>query len=182
MNQDESKVSHSSGQMGMNQNIVVTYQGIHGVTQQLNLGEGSAKEEGNAWSKLFTFNRTISSGMTLNFKPPTVIDDKPVVILEAPEIVKQKLKWNNALAVSTFGEAPALSYMRNYIALYWNFVAKPELYYYDDGFYIVKFQNTQDIDDVLFSGPYSINSKPLILQYWTHDFDFTQELPTTIPL
>ncbi|PHT68133.1 hypothetical protein T459_27620 [Capsicum annuum] len=38
------------------------------------------------------------------------------------------------------------------------FVVEPELYYHDDGIYIVKFQDTQDRDDVLFSGPYSINS------------------------
>ncbi|PHT40670.1 Ycf20-like protein [Capsicum baccatum] len=67
----------------MNQNIEVTHQRIHEVARQLNLGEGSAKEEGNAWSKLLTFNCKTST---------------------------------------------------------------------------VKFQNKQDRDDVLFSGPYSINS------------------------
>ncbi|KAF3664591.1 putative vacuolar amino acid transporter 1-like [Capsicum annuum] len=120
----------------MDQNIAVTYQGIHGVARQLNLGEGSAKEEGNTWSNLFTFNRTTSTGMTLNFKPPTIIDARTVVILEAPEIEKQTHKWNNALVVSSFGEAPAFSYMRNYIARYWKVVVEPELYYHDDGFYI----------------------------------------------
>ncbi|KAF3655978.1 hypothetical protein T459_15109 [Capsicum annuum] len=119
----------------MDQNIAVTYQGIHGVARQLNLGEGSAKEEGNTWSNLFTFNRTTSTGMTLNFKPPTIIDARTVVILETPEIEKQTHEWNNALVVSSFGEAPAFSYMRNYIARYW-----------------------KDRDDVLFSGPYFINS------------------------
>ncbi|MCD7466011.1 hypothetical protein HAX54_002324 [Datura stramonium] len=40
-----------------------------------------------------------STGMTLTFKPLTVVDGRPVVMLETPEIDKQTTDWDNAIVV-----------------------------------------------------------------------------------
>uniref|UniRef100_A0A0V0HCQ1 Putative ovule protein n=1 Tax=Solanum chacoense TaxID=4108 RepID=A0A0V0HCQ1_SOLCH len=108
-----------------------------GVAQQLNFREDTNTDGKKTWNSLFTLNRTATTGMPLSYNPPKIIDGRPVVVLEAPEIAKQTDEWNNALVVYTFGEAPAFSYMNNYIARYWNFVAVPELYNHDAGCYIV---------------------------------------------
>lgn len=34
--------------------------------------------------------------------------------------------------------------------------------------------------DVFYSGPYTINSRNIILKPWTNDFDFSNEYPTEI--
>ncbi|KAF3647035.1 hypothetical protein FXO37_20172 [Capsicum annuum] len=42
--------------------------------------------------------------------------------------------------------------------------------------------NQQDRDEILYSGPYTMNSMPLLLKIWSLTFDFQQEFPRTIPL
>lgn len=39
-----------------------------------------------------------------------------------------------------------------------------------------------DMQDIYYSGPYSINNRPMILKLWTSEFDFNEEFPTEIPL
>lgn len=114
--------------------------------------------------------------------PPTVIDGRPIVTLEHSEIVKQTEEWRNALVLYVIGETPNFSYMSSYIARNWNSVAAPDIYLHDDGFYIVKFKNIHDRDEILYSGLYTINSMPMILKVWSSDFDFKQEFPRTMPL
>ncbi|KAM3326042.1 hypothetical protein P3S67_001168 [Capsicum chacoense] len=72
--------------------------------------------------------------------------------------------------------------MKRYIAQHWKSIAKPELYYHDEGYYIVKFQTEANIKEILYSRPYSINNKPVILKQSMPYLDFNSEFLTKIPL
>ncbi|KAM3222421.1 hypothetical protein P3L10_021691 [Capsicum annuum] len=54
--------------------------------------------------------------------------------------------------------------------------------WHDEGYYIAKFNNSQNRDEILYSGPYTMNGMPLYLKVWSPKFDFQQEMPTTLPL
>ncbi|XP_010314925.2 uncharacterized protein [Solanum lycopersicum] len=64
----------------------------------------------------------------------------------------------------------------------WSSVSKPEVFLHEDGYYLIKFQKVSDMNEVLFSGPYSINNRPIILKQWSPEFDFGSEFLTEIPL
>lgn len=57
-----------------------------------------------------------------------------------------------------------------------------ELYLHEEGYYVIKFQTIEDLNEVFYAGPYSINNRPILLKAWTPDFDFNVEFPTEIPL
>lgn len=40
----------------------------------------------------------------------------------------------------------------------------------------------EDMKEVIYSGPYTINNKPIILIPWSLNLDFSKEFPTKIPL
>ncbi|XP_075106819.1 uncharacterized protein LOC142179834 [Nicotiana tabacum] len=61
-------------------------------------------------------------------------------------------------------------------------VAEPEVYYHEEGYYIIKFQLIADLNEVQYAGPYSINNKPMILKQWCPEFDFNVEFLTELPL
>ncbi|XP_060195078.1 uncharacterized protein LOC132624291 [Lycium barbarum] len=134
------------------------------------------------WTNLFSQNRVASKGMPLAYVAPTVVDGKPVVYVEEDEVKQQTQNWMNALVVYTMGDTPSYTFMSNYVARNWNTVACPEVYYHDEGYYIVKFQSPEDRDEIMFAGPYTMNSIPLVLQFWTPEFDFHEEYPRTMPL
>lgn len=61
----------------------------NGVARQLNLEDGKGNQGEIAWSRLFTLNQVATTGMPLTFKPPSIIDGRPIVVLETPEVAKQ---------------------------------------------------------------------------------------------
>nr|XP_016509258.1 PREDICTED: uncharacterized protein LOC107826745 [Nicotiana tabacum] len=80
------------------------------------------------------------------------------------------------------GETPGYSVMHRYISQMWNSITMPDLFLHGEGYYVVRFHNTKDMNEILFSGPYSIRNRPIILKPWTPAFDFSQEFMTEIPL
>ncbi|XP_059312568.1 uncharacterized protein LOC132063850 [Lycium ferocissimum] len=72
--------------------------------------------------------------------------------------------------------------MYRYIIQSWPTVAEPDLFLHEDGYYMVKFQDRIDLNEVLLAGPYSVNNKPIILKLWTPDFVFHDEFLKEIPL
>ena len=59
---------------------------------------------------------------------------------------------------------------------------KPDVFLHEDGYYVIKFQKISDMNEILFSGPYTINYRPMILKQWCPKFDFGSEFLTEIPL
>ncbi|XP_015060282.1 uncharacterized protein LOC107006173 [Solanum pennellii] len=64
----------------------------------------------------------------------------------------------------------------------WSSVSKPEVFLHEDGYYLIKFQKIRDMNEILFSGTYTINNRPIILKQWCPEFDFGSEFLTEIPL
>lgn len=72
--------------------------------------------------------------------------------------------------------------MRRYIDIIWVDIAEPDLYLYEDGYYVIKFQNMEKMQYILYSLPHTINNRPIILKQWTADFDFNVEFLSEILL
>ena len=56
------------------------------------------------------------------------------------------------------------------------------MFLHEDGYYLIKFQKISDMNEILFSGPYTINNRPIILKQWCPEFDFGSEFLTEFPL
>lgn len=65
--------------------------------------------------------------------------------------------------------------MKGYIVKMWNMVAKSELFFYEEGYFIVKFYNAEDGDDVVYLSLYIMNSKFIVLRVQIFEFDFEEE-------
>ncbi|KAK4731949.1 hypothetical protein R3W88_024937 [Solanum pinnatisectum] len=74
------------------------------------------------------------------------------------------------------------NYIERFIAHMWSYVATPEVFYHKEDYYMVKFQSKDDMKEILFTGPYSINNRPLILKPWTPDFEMDVAFLVEIPL
>lgn len=65
--------------------------------------------------------------------------------------------------------------MENYIQKIQNLVVKFDLFFYDDGYYIVRFQNVKDRDEIFYVGFYIISNRFIVLRIWEFDFNFKEE-------
>ena len=72
--------------------------------------------------------------------------------------------------------------MNRYIMMNWVKGEKPEVFLHDEGYYIIKFKSLNDMNEVMYSGPYTISNRPIILKQWSAEFEFGKEFLTEIPL
>ncbi|XP_019227721.1 PREDICTED: uncharacterized protein LOC109209010 [Nicotiana attenuata] len=72
--------------------------------------------------------------------------------------------------------------MKRYINQMWNTVAMPDLFYHDEGYYLVRFHSLEEMKEIMCAGPYTVNGRPMIMKHWSPYFDFAAEFLTDIPL
>lgn len=59
-------------------------------------------------------------------------------------------KWQKAIIVYIIGESPSIGAMERFIAMQWNFAAKPTVYYHNEGYFVILFNSMDDKNAVLY--------------------------------
>lgn len=134
------------------------------------------------WANLFTSNKMAARGIDLVFIPPTIQDGISKVQLQQEEMEHENEKWQKVVILYIIGDSPSIGALERFIASQWNFAAKPKIYYHNEGYFIILFNNMEGKNEVLYSGPHTIGTKPLILKSWPADFNLYNEVLKTIPL
>lgn len=122
------------------------------------------EERAEIWTSLFANNRAAANGLSLDYIPPQMLDGKPVVQLDKNEMNLETQKWNSALIAYFIGDVPGYNALTRYINQFWSTAAKPEVFYHEEGYYVIRFASTDDMNQILYSGPYTINNRPIILK------------------
>ncbi|XP_058723328.1 uncharacterized protein LOC131595094 [Vicia villosa] len=72
--------------------------------------------------------------------------------------------------------------VKKFMSLTWNFVTLPELYYNEEGYFLVRFKTRLDRDAVLMRGPYTVFKKPILLHEWTPKFTLQDDVLRVLPI
>lgn len=99
-------------------------------------------------------NRAIARGMRLAYIAPTLRNGSPVV--DRTAIDREADKCKTAVILYVIGDAPSLNYLTTYISKQWSVKEKPELFFHKKGYYVTRFKDMEDRNQVLYSGPYTI--------------------------
>lgn len=70
------------------------------------------------------------------------------------------------------GNTPTIGAIERFIANQWSKVRKPKVLFHNDGYFIVLMNNCEERDEVILNGPYTMNSRPIIMRQWKEGFDF----------
>ncbi|KAK6773645.1 hypothetical protein RDI58_028883 [Solanum bulbocastanum] len=108
--------------------------------------------------------------------------EEKVIELKKEDFDKSIEEWKQALILYVVGESPTIAAMERRIALQVNTVSKPKVYYHNDGYFLVRFANMDDRNEVLYSGPHFLNNRPIIVKIWSPEFDFNKEVLQTVPI
>ncbi|XP_021767732.1 uncharacterized protein LOC110732122 [Chenopodium quinoa] len=123
-----------------------------------------------------------AKGATLSFVAPKVQDGKLIAELQATELEAGNRKWANALVFYVVGFYPTIAVVLRFFAQQWNDMQKPDVYWHDDGYFIVNMCSSDDRDTILCSGPHMFLGNPAIVKPWCRNFDFHAEILRTISL
>lgn len=56
------------------------------------------------------------------------------------------------------------------------------MYYHEDGYFLLRFRNHDDVDAIMMKGPYTLRSIPLIIKEWSPGYNVKEDLLWTIPI
>ncbi|XP_058761495.1 uncharacterized protein LOC131634890 [Vicia villosa] len=142
----------------------------------------ASKNDRKLWVDVLAENRNPAKGLSMQFVAPSVIDGGIEIEIEDDDIATEVKYWENALILYAMGEDLSMHMVKNFMEKAWNFIKLPELYYHDEGYFIIRFQSQSDLDAVLMKGPYTLRNIPLMLKEWKPDFNLKRDMLRTIPL
>ncbi|XP_009773592.2 uncharacterized protein [Nicotiana sylvestris] len=109
-------------------------------------------------------------------------DGDVVVQLMEEDIEEENQNWNRAVILYVLGNTPSIGTIERFLANQWVNVHKPKVLFHNDGYFIVLLNNSEEREYVMLNGPYTINSRSIIIRPWSENFDFNEEVLKTIPL
>ncbi|WMV14775.1 hypothetical protein MTR67_008160 [Solanum verrucosum] len=65
--------------------------------------------------------------------------------------------------------------MLKFVYSIWNLVTAPRVLY-DEGYYIFRFEDEHDKQKVLQNGPYTFDSRPVVLKQWNHNYPMDMDM------
>ncbi|XP_058767570.1 uncharacterized protein LOC131641282 [Vicia villosa] len=139
-------------------------------------------DQSKLWVDVISGNRQTTNGKQLQFVAPKIKEGIVEVEIEEKDVEAEIRFWENSLIMYVIGTNLSMNAMKNYMSRMWNFVALPDMYYNDEGYFILKFKNGDDRDEVLMKGPYTFQNKPMILLEWRHDFTMAKDMLRSIPI
>ncbi|XP_058775694.1 uncharacterized protein LOC131649972 [Vicia villosa] len=72
--------------------------------------------------------------------------------------------------------------VKNFMAKAWNFVTLPDMYYHEEGYFLLRFKNHYYMDAVMMKGPCTIRKIPMILKEWRPDYNVKEDMLRTLPI
>lgn len=106
----------------------------------------------------------------------------PTAQLQFSKIENEGRKWKNAVIFYVIGETPTISYLTTYLQKQCELVGWFDIFYHNEGYFIIRFEHGVDRDKLLFEGLYMIASRPTIVNEWVAGFCFEKEVLKEIPL
>lgn len=80
------------------------------------------------------------------------------------------------------GKELSVNDIKQYMVKFWNMVQLSDLYYHDDGCFLLKFRSHIDKDLIVMRGPYTIQNMSMVLRDWNPEFDFKRDTLRTFPV
>ncbi|XP_058776403.1 uncharacterized protein LOC131650721 [Vicia villosa] len=134
------------------------------------------------WVEIIKGNRVPSNGIEISYTAPDVVNGEIEVSIDTQDIASELQYWENSLVMYVIGEDLSMNAVRKFMLNMWNFISLPELYYNNEGYFIIRFNSKSDRDMVLVRGLYTIHRKPMFLHEWKADFKMLDDMIRTLPL
>ena len=116
------------------------------------------------WTDVISGNRKPENGMALEFFASKIVEGKPIAEIEPEDIIGELKYWESALIMYVIGRDLSMNSVKQFMEKNWSFVKLPDLFYNDEGYFIMRFHSSQDKDEILSKGPYTIMNMTMLLR------------------
>ncbi|CAK8576479.1 unnamed protein product [Lathyrus sativus] len=118
----------------------------------------------------------------MEYVAPKLVNGVIEIEIEQEDIEIEVQFWDNALVLYVVGEGLSMNTVKNFMQKMWNFLKIPDLYYHDEGYFLLRFNSHEDRDAVMMKGPYTIRNMHMILKERRPEFNLKKDLLRTLPI
>ncbi|CAK8575428.1 unnamed protein product [Lathyrus sativus] len=115
------------------------------------------------WDDILSENRNTAMRSTIEYVAPTLVNEEVEVEIEEKDIGTEIKFWETALIMYVLGEDLSMITMKNYMTKAWNFIKLPDMYYHDEGYFLLIFKSHSVMDVVMMKGSYTIRNMLMLL-------------------
>ncbi|XP_058783664.1 uncharacterized protein LOC131658381 [Vicia villosa] len=145
-------------------------------------GSGEPLSPKKLWVDVISGNRNPTNGLQMEFVAPKVVNGEIEVEIEEDDIASEIRYWDTALIMYVLGGDLSMNTVKQFMIRNWNFAKLPDMFFNDEGYFILRFPSMDDKDLVLTKGPYTIHNMPMLLTDWKPNFDLKKDMLRTIPI
>jgi hypothetical protein len=127
------------------------------------------------WVDVLSGNRNPANGLAMEYVAPKLVNGEVEVEIENSGIESEVKFWESSLIMYVLGSELSMSAVKQFMIKTWNFVKLPDMFYNEEGYFILKFHSFKDKDSVLMKGPYTIRNMPMLLRDWKPDFSLKRD-------
>ncbi|XP_016512276.1 uncharacterized protein LOC107829318 [Nicotiana tabacum] len=102
--------------------------------------------------------------------------------LNPNEVEQQCQRWKTTLIGYVLGGNPSFKEMLKFVYGVWNLVTTHTVFLHDDGYFIFRFESVKDKNLIVQNGPYTFNSRPMVLKDCDPDFQIQNESMRIVPV
>ncbi|XP_058784375.1 uncharacterized protein LOC131659164 [Vicia villosa] len=118
------------------------------------------------WVDVLSENRNPMKRLSMQYVAPSMVNGEIEIEIVEEDIVSEVKFWEYALILYALGEELSMTMVKTFMVKTWNFVKLSDMYYHDDGYFILRFSSQADMDVVLMKGPYTLRNIPMLLKEW----------------
>ena len=134
------------------------------------------------WVEVIQGNRSLNRGMAVDFIAPTFVNGKAEITIDESDVYEELEFQENSIILFALGQSLSMNAVKKFMEKTQNFISLPELFYNDEGYFIMKCKNREDMELVMEQGPYFIYGKPVFLRKWTTEFEMKEDLLRVLPI
>ncbi|CAK8576470.1 unnamed protein product [Lathyrus sativus] len=144
--------------------------------------EKGINEPRKLWVNVISRNRNPGNGLSLEFIAPKIVNGVPEVIIEEEDTINEVKFWETSLIMYVLGGELSMNGVKQFMTKQWNFIKLPDMYYNNEGYFILRFHSHKERDTVLLKGPYTIRNMLMLLAEWKPNFNLKTDMLRTIPV
>ncbi|XP_075083608.1 uncharacterized protein LOC142167344 [Nicotiana tabacum] len=135
-----------------------------------------------SWANVVGGNKLASRGMDLQYIVPMIKDGEKIVQSDLEDVEQENEKWNTTLVLYVIGNSLSIGAMERFLNSVGKYSMKPQIYYYNEDYFVIRFANLEERNQVMYTGPHTINNRPIVMKAWTPYLNLHEEVLRTIPL
>jgi hypothetical protein len=134
------------------------------------------------WVDVLSGNRNPANGLAMEYVAPKRVNGEIEVEIDVTDIESEVQFWASSLIMYVLGGELSMNAVKQFMIRNWSFVKLPDMFYNEEGYFILRFHSFSDKDAVLMQGPYTIRNMPMLLRDWKPDFSLKRDMLRTLPI